>query len=211
MAVKQTIAIIGATGDMGSALAKSLVSGPYRVLLFGGDTAALATLEADIREEHSKAEVEAIGCPVDASWEADIIIPVVPYQAQQEVADKIRQVATGKVVISTTNPVNGTHSGVLTAPYSSAAEELQRLLPYSKVVKAFNTIDAADFARPVMDGRSVEVFVAGNDVEAVLTAMALVQTAGFTPVVVGELALSRTLESLSYADDPEAELQLAGN
>ena len=211
MAVKQTIAIIGAIEDMGSALAKSLAGGPYRVLLFGGDTAALAALEEDIRAMQLGAEVEAIGCPVDASWEADIILPVVPYQAQQEVADKIRPVATGKVVISLTNPVNETHTGVLTKPFSSAAEELQTLLPHSKVVKAFSTIKADDFALTLRERRQVEAFVAGNDVEAVEIATALVRTAGFTPSVVGELSVSRTLESLSYSDEPEIEAILAGN
>jgi 8-hydroxy-5-deazaflavin:NADPH oxidoreductase len=211
MAVKQIIAIIGATGNMGSALAKSLARGPYRVLLFAKDAAELATLEAEIRTAQPAAEVEAIGCPVDASWEADIIIPVVPYQAQQEVAEKIRQVATGKVVISITNPLNETNSGVLTAPYSSAAEELQKLLPHSKVVKAFNTINAEDFALSVSWRRQAEAFIAGNDEEAVDTVTELVRTAGFTPTVVGELSVSRTLESLSYSDDLELEPLLAGS
>jgi 8-hydroxy-5-deazaflavin:NADPH oxidoreductase len=202
MAIKQTIAIIGAVGDMGSVLAKSLAGGPYRVLLFGGDTAALAALEEDIREEQPGAEVEAIGCPVDASWEADIIIPVVSYLAQQGVADKIRQVATGKVVISVTNPVNATHSGLLTAPYSSAAEELQKLLPHSRVVKAFSTTSAELFALPLNERRQVHAFIAGNDEEALETVTALVRNVGFTPRVAGELSVSRTLESLSFSDEP---------
>ena len=77
MAVKQTIAIIGATGNMGSALARSLARGPYRVLLFGRDAARLDWLASEIQGTVPAAEVEAVGCPVDASWEADIIIPAV--------------------------------------------------------------------------------------------------------------------------------------
>ncbi|MEO5781727.1 MAG: hypothetical protein ABIQ07_00560 [Ginsengibacter sp.] len=35
MATKKTIAIIGASGNMGSAIAKSLAKSQYRLLLFG--------------------------------------------------------------------------------------------------------------------------------------------------------------------------------
>lgn len=211
MAVKQTIAIIGANGLIGSALAKSLARGPYRLLLFDKEAAELSILAEEILTVHAGAEVEAIGCPVDASWEADIIIPVVSYLAQQAVADKIRQVATGKVVISITNPVNAARSGLLTAPYSSAAEELQKLLPHSRVVKAFSTTSAEDFALPLNERREVHAFIAGNDGEALETVTALVRSVGFTPKVVGELSVSRTLESLSYAVEPEEEPVLAGN
>ena len=196
MAVKQTIAIIGATGNMGSALAKSLAQGPYRVLLFGRNAEQLAALEGEIRSTHPGAEVEAIGCPVDASWEADIIIPAVPFDAEKSVVEKIKPVATGKVVVSISNPLNEGYDALVTTPGSSAAEELQSLLPHAKVVKAFNTTYAADFAAPVIAGQPVDAFIAGNDEEAVGTVKGLVQTAGFNPVVAGALSVSRTLEAM---------------
>ena len=43
MATKKTIAIIGASGNMGSAIAKSLAKSPYRLLLFGKEEAKLPT------------------------------------------------------------------------------------------------------------------------------------------------------------------------
>lgn len=181
---------------MGSALALSLAQGPYRVLLFARDAQRLAALEEEIRGAHPQAEVEAMGCPVDAVWEADIIIPAVPFGAEQAVVEKIKPVATGKVVVSIANPLNESYDGLVTAPGSSAAEELQHLLPHAKVVKAFNTTYAADFAGPVIDGQPVDAFIAGNDAEAIDTVQRLVQTAGFHPVVAGELAVSRTLEAM---------------
>jgi NADPH-dependent F420 reductase len=196
MAIKQTIAIIGATGNMGSALAKSLAGGPYRVLLFARDAGKLTELANEISNTHPGADVEAIGCPVDASWEADIIIPAVPYNAEKSVVEKIRPVATGKVVVSISNPLTESYDGLVTAPGSSAAEELQELLPHAKVVKAFNTTYAADFARPLIGGQQVDAFIAGNDEEAVNTVERLAQTAGFNPVVAGDLPVSRTLEAM---------------
>lgn len=193
---KTAIAIIGATGNMGSALAKSLAKGPYRLLLFAHDKTKLENLKEEITLAVPTAELECVGCPTDASWEADVIISAVPYAAEKEVVEKIKTVATQKIVISITNPLNETYDGLVTAPGTSAAEELQKLLPSSKVVKAFNTTYAADFSQPVINGQQVDGFVAGNDKEAVTLVKELVAAAGFNPVVAGDLSASRTLEAM---------------
>ena len=136
-------------------------------------------------------------CPTASSWEADIIIPAVWYQSQPEVADKIREVAMNKIVISIANPLNETFDGLLTDPATSAAEELARLLPHSKIVKAFNTTFAADFESPRLSGLVVDSFVAGDDDEAVRTVAQLVRDSGFNPLIAGKLRASRTLEHMT--------------
>ena len=73
---------------------------------------------------------------------------------------------------------------------------MQALLPNSKVVKAFNTTFVADFSQPVIDGKQVDAFIAGNDADTMETVGELVKTAGFNPVVAGDLKVSRTLESM---------------
>jgi predicted dinucleotide-binding enzyme len=85
----------------------------------------------------------------------------------------------------------------VTAPDTGAAEELQKCLPNAIVVKAFNTVFAADFATPVIAGQQADAFVAGNDADAVETVSELVATAGFNPIVAGDLSVSRTLENMS--------------
>jgi NADPH-dependent F420 reductase len=196
MATKKTIAIIGASGNMGTAIAKSLAKGNYRLLLMSGEAGASGDLASTIKHRYNGAEVETIPCSVDASWEADIIIMAVPYSAEKAVAEKIRAVATGKIVISIANPMNMEFTALATGPGTSAAEELQQLLPYSKVVKAFNTTYAADFEQPIIDGKTVDAFIAGNDEDSLETVQELVATAGFNPVVAGNLQTSRTLEGM---------------
>lgn len=196
MKTKQTIAVIGATGNMGSAISRNLSKGNYRLLLCANDKEKLETLTADIKKT-ATSEVESLDCTVNASWEADIIIVAVPYQAEKEVAAKIKQVANQKIVISIANPLNETYNGLLTAPDTSAAEELQKLLPNSKVVKAFNTTFAADFATTVIAGKQVDAFVVGNDDESVNIVAELVKVAGFNPIVAGDLSVSRTLENMT--------------
>ena len=192
----QTIAIIGASGSMGAAISKSLAKGNYRLLLCATQQEKAQAVVDDIKNSHPAATVEAIDCSREASWEADIIVVAVPYAAEKEVAQKIREVANQKIVISIANPLNDTYNGLVTAPDTSAAEELQKLLPNAKVVKAFNTTFAADFATPVIAGKQADAFIAGNDQEALQVVSELVSTAGFNPILAGDLAVSGTLERM---------------
>jgi len=197
MNTKQTIAVIGATGNMGSGISKSLSKGNYRLLLFANQLSKLQTLEAEIIEINPSADIEITACPTEASWEADIIILAVPYAAQQQIAQKIKEVANQKIVISIANPLNETYDGLVTAPDTSAAEELQKLLPNSKVIKAFNTVFAPDIAQPIIAGSQADAFIAGDDQDALQTVNELVITAGFNPIIAGRLHVSRTLENMS--------------
>ncbi|MEH6308760.1 NAD(P)-binding domain-containing protein [Olivibacter sp. CPCC 100613] len=196
MKTKQTIAIVGATGKMGAALAKSLAKSSYRLLLMGTDEVKLQSLYEQVQKIHKEVDADWILCPIDASWEADIIVLAVPYTAEKELARKIKAVSTGKIVISISNPITPDFQGSLLSEHDSAAEELQALLPHSKVVKAFNTTFAANFGQPIFSGQRADCFLAGNDEEALKQTQALVQEVGFKPVIAGNLATRRTLENM---------------
>ena len=196
MEAKQTVAVFGASGNMGSAITKSIAKGPYRLLLISNDAEKLQKLQADILKEFPGAEAEAIQTLINARWKADIFILAVPYYSEAEIVSEIMDLAEGKIVISIANPINKDLTGLVTQPDTSAAEELQKLLPKSKVVKAFNTTFAADFTHPVIDGKQVDSFIAGNDEKSVKTVFELIKTAGFDPIVAGGLQVSRTLEHM---------------
>lgn len=184
---KQTIAIIGAGGSMGSAIAKHVAGGNYRLLLFDRDSEKLPVLKEEILQPYPSADVKSMDCARDCSWEADIIILTVPQGAEKEIADKIRDVATQKIVISIANPVDKDFSKLTTDSDSSAAEELQYWLPHSKVVKAFNTTFSANFEQPVIGGKQADAFIAGDDEEALQSVTEFVETAGFSLMNAGDL------------------------
>jgi 8-hydroxy-5-deazaflavin:NADPH oxidoreductase len=194
--MKKTIAVIGATGNIGSGIVRNLAKVGYRILIAGNDQSKINDLLSNVKANTPNADVEILDCSKEASWEADIIIPAVPYEAQEALASKIKDVVTGKIVISLANPLNSTYDGLVTDPTTSAAEELAKQLPYTKVIKAFNTVFAADFNTPQIDGKTADVFVAGDDDEAVSTVAELVKDAGFNPLIAGKLAMSRTLENM---------------
>ena len=99
MAVKKTIAIIGATGRLGSAITRILSKGPYRLLLCSRHTEALHQQMLELEKESPAIDMEQADCAFEAVWEADIIIPAVPPESEKEVADTIKMVSTQKIVI----------------------------------------------------------------------------------------------------------------
>lgn len=183
---KISIAIIGATGKTGTAIAKTLAKGSYRLLLFAHDKAKLQNVKEEIYTTTPAADLDCVGCPMDASWEADVILLAVPYSAEKEVAEKIKAFATQKVVVSISNPPHAAPSGF------NAAEELQQLLPSSKIVKASSTVGAAHFLEAIKDEQGADIRLAGNDAEAISLVKKIIETAGLNPVIAGDSTMSRT-------------------
>ena len=196
MKTKQTIAIIGATGNMGSAIARNLAKANYRLILMSRHAEELSELKNSLATVNANTLIDTNDCVKDVSWEADIIILACPYEAERDIAKKIREVATGKIVICISNPLNVNYANLVTSSDTSAAEELQKLLPDSKVVKAFNTTFADDFASPEIHSKMADVFIAANNGNALEVVSNIVAAAGFNPVVAGDLSVSRTLERM---------------
>jgi NADPH-dependent F420 reductase len=193
---KQTIAIIGAGGTMGSAIAKNIAGGNYRLLLFDKSHERLSVLAEEIRHIHPDADLECMDCAHECSWEADIVIMAVCHDQEEDIAQTIHDVVTQKVVISLANPTDSNLSKLTAESDVSIAEKLQRQLPHSKVVKAFNTIHEEDFKQPVIDGQKIDTFVVGDDEQALELVAELVENTGLNPVKVDELAFSRILERM---------------
>jgi predicted dinucleotide-binding enzyme len=188
----ETIAIIGASGEMGRAVAGRLAGGRYRLLLVGRNEEKLVLVHNAIAKAHGQTDMDIVACSKEACWEADVVIMAVPYGTEPDIAAYIGPVTTGKVVISLANTSKGTGD----SRQSSAAEELQQLLPYAKIVKAFNTIPAARFEKPATATQRIRCFIAGDDDEAVHTVQEVVTACGFEPVIAGKLVAAGALERM---------------
>lgn len=195
--MKKTITIIGAAGSIGSSIAHGLASVGYRLLLTDDIQKhpirymKLSLLERKIIWEVPQADVEMAVSRREASWEADIIILAVPCGEQAEVAERIRDVVTGKIIVSLEVPQNVTHANPVADPTISAGDKLALLFPHSKIVKAVNTLFATRSDNQRIRKVSVDVFVSGDDQKAVATVSELVRDAGFHPVAGGTFAMSR--------------------
>lgn len=209
--MKKTVAIIGAVGNMGAPIALGLATAGYRVLLTDDIRnhalryMKLSWLERKVRWEVPQADVEMAVSRREASWEADIIIPAIPYMEQADVASRIKDVVTGKIIVSLGVPLSEKHNRLFTCPATSAAEELARVLRYSKIVKVVSAIFATRPEKQKIQGvKGVDVFVAGDDQGAVETVMQLVEDAGFHPVLAGALPINRTLAEVMAGAEKHA-------
>jgi predicted dinucleotide-binding enzyme len=179
-----TIGFIG-SGHIGSTLARLATKAGYDVVLSnsrGPET--LADLVADIGPKARAATAE------DAAAAADIAVVTVPLKAYEAVP--VEPLA-GKVVIDTNNyyPQRDGELPELESETTTVSELLQRHLPTSQVVKAFNHIyfeDLASQGEPAGTPGRRALAIAGDDVDAKKTATALIDEFGFDVVDVGPLA-----------------------
>ena len=178
MKTKETIAIIGATINIGSLIARNLSKDTYRLILMSKDTEKLHALRKSLSSSDTRAIIDSNDCAKEVSWEADIIMIAHPYEPQTEIAEKIREVAIGKVVITMSNPLNANYSGPVASSSTGTAEELQKLLPNSTIVKAFNRTFAEDFSPPLIDGEGTDTFIAAHNGNSLDVVSNIVDAAG---------------------------------
>ena len=130
----------------------------------------------------------------------DVVVLAVPFAACADLLPRLAGALAGKIVVDVTNPVAPDWSPLRLGEENSGAEEIARLLPRSRVVKAFNTI-FADVMTPeklTRDGQRVTCFVAGNDQDARNAVAELADSAGFGALDVGTLPAARHLEAMAH-------------
>jgi 8-hydroxy-5-deazaflavin:NADPH oxidoreductase len=137
----------------------------------------------------------------DAINQGEIICFAVPYSAMKGLLTEFRESLTGKIVIDITNPINiQDWSPLLLGQENSAGEETARLLPQSKVVKAFNSIfaDVMLQEKQVFKGEKLTAFIASDALEAANIVKQLADDAGFSGFIVGGIKNARYLEAMAH-------------
>lgn len=106
----------------------------------------------------------------------------------------------GKVVIDTTNPLDfssGIPPKLAVGHTDSAGEHIQRWLPNSRVVKAFNIVGSAHMFKPEFPGGPPDMFICGNDDQAKETVTELLKAFGWSVIDIGGIECARYLEPLA--------------
>lgn len=141
MAIKNTIAIVEATGKTGREIVAHFSSIPYRLLLVSNKLGELNALAETLKKQRPVAEIETLECVKDSCWEADIIILTVASDEEKQVAELMKEVATQKIVVAVLEEEN-------------ECDALEKVLPYSKIVKAFINIEISEI---VLSGKDETV------------------------------------------------------
>lgn len=167
------VAIIG-KGNVGSAIAKGLISKGHEVK-FGHRDPKEPVIEA-------------------ARW-GEVVFVAVPYEAINDTVKELGSAANGKPVVDVTNVISS-KGGWAIGFTTSGAEELQKKLPRSFVLKAFNTVFAVNQSSGRIGEESLTLFVAGDHMEAKGTVIQLGRDIGFEPIDAGPLKNARYLEPM---------------
>ena len=184
-----SISIIG-LGSMASALAGRALTGGNTVEIIGRDPAKAKALGAAL----DGATVGTVG----SAPAGDIVVVAVPYASAAAVVSEYGDALHGKVILDITNPITPDYTGFVTPDGSSGAQEIAKAVPAgAHVVKAFNTLPSDVLTAGSVEGRPVDVFIAGDDIQAKEHVSVFVESLGMHPMDAGALPMARALENVT--------------
>ncbi|MDQ0395950.1 NADPH-dependent F420 reductase [Labrys monachus] len=182
-----TISIIG-SGGMAAAIGGLAAKAGHTVEVTGRDATKARALAEQIG---SRATTGRFG----AAPAGDLVILAVPYSAVLDVVEQYGEKLAGKRIVDITNPIKSDFTGFLTPEESFGAREIAKVAPANAtIVKAFNTQNAQVLAAGPVDGRPLDVFIAGDDSQAKAHVSAFIESLGLRPMDAGQLTMARTLE-----------------
>ncbi|MFI4944828.1 MAG: NADPH-dependent F420 reductase, partial [Burkholderiales bacterium] len=131
-----------------------------------------------------------------ASW-AELIVFAVPFGALDDVVKTAGEAVAGKTIVDVTNALDASMS-LAVGFTTSGAEELQKKLPKSRIVKAFNTVFAQHMDSGMLGDQRLTAFIASDDEPSRKQVIELARGIGFDPVDAGPLRNARLIEPLGY-------------
>ncbi len=182
-----SISIIG-LGNMASTLADRALAGGNAVEIIGRDAVKAKALAAALGGDTAGT--------VGTAPAGDIVIVAVPYASAAAVVSGYGDALHGKVIVDITNPINPDFTGFVTPDGSSGAQEIANAAPAgAHVVKVFNTLPCDVLAAGSVQGRPVDVFIAGDDAQAKARVSVFIESLGMHPMDAGQLPMARALEN----------------
>jgi 8-hydroxy-5-deazaflavin:NADPH oxidoreductase len=187
------VTIIG-TGNMARGIGSRVLAGGHQLTVVGKDEQKAEEAVNALRESGANDEIGAAtdGDPV----EGDVVVLAVYYDDARNAVERNRDQLAGKTVVDITNPVNESFDALVVPPDGSAAQELAKLAPDARFVKAFNTTFANTLHGGEVGGQALDVFMAGDEQAAKEKVATLVRDGGLNPVDAGGLNRARELEAL---------------
>jgi predicted dinucleotide-binding enzyme len=157
----------------------------------------------EVRIGTRKAAVEdlPVGTPAEVVEGADLVFLSVQGTAAVDVAVGVREQLREKVLVDTTNPLDFSSGapGLFVGHTDSLGEQVQRAVPDTHVVKAYNTVGNTLFVDPDLPGGPPTMLIGGNSDDAKATVRGLLEETGWDVVDLGGIEVSRWLEPICIA------------
>jgi predicted dinucleotide-binding enzyme len=188
-----TIAILG-SGRVGRTLAAGFAAAGHDVVVGSRDPEAATAAWAD-----APAEITTVA---DAVARAEVVVNASPGDVALGNLSALRSELEGKVLIDVSNATEKDPSGApgdLLYPNGSLAENLQRALPATRVVKTLNTMLFPVMTAPGALAHPATAFLSGDDADAKATTAGLLADLGWKPeqlLDLGGIASARGPEAL---------------
>lgn len=189
--MSSTIAIIGGTGNLGSALAWRLARAG-RAVIIGSRTADSAAAKADELSHGLTGMTNA-----DAAAAADLVIVTVPFAAQAATLEDIRPHVAGKIVVDTTVPLvpPKVMRVQLPAEGSAAVKAAAVLGEGVRLVSGFHNVAAHKLAQDV--DVDCDILVFGDEKAARAEVVALADAIGLRGIHAGALVNAAAAEAMT--------------
>ena len=189
------VGVIG-SGDVGKALARGFLMLGHEVKIGSRDPEKLADFVASAGERASSGTFEEV-----AKFGDLVVLATLGGAAESAINMAGKSNFDGKVVIDATNPLDfSTGAPRLSVGFNdSLGEQVQRLLPKARVVKAFNTVGNAHFVKPDFPNGPPTMFIAGNDEESKRLVSQICEHFGWDVSDLGGIESSRYLEPMCMA------------
>lgn len=193
---RETIAILGGTGDLGTGLAIRWSKVGHRIIIGSRTLEKARNAVAELKKISPDTPAEPMENK-DAAAAGNIVVLTVPAEHQLSTLEGVRDGLKGKILIDVTVPLVPPKVGtVQLPPEGSAGQRAQNLLGEEvMVVTAFQNIAAHLLQQDVHI--ECDVLVAGNKKEARQTVIDLIEEAGMTGWHAGPIANSAAAEALT--------------
>ena len=150
-----------------------------------------------------QAAVEGVptGSPADVVRIAEVVVLAVNGRVAVDLVRSVAGQLEGKVLVDATNPLEPSHRGMglFVGGTDSLGEQVQRAVPATRVVKAYNTVGNALMVDPDLPGGPPTMFIAGDDPHAKATVAGLLEETGWDVADLGGIESSRWLEAMALA------------
>tara|TARA_B100000530_G_scaffold307700_1_gene232465 strand:+ start:422 stop:1096 length:675 start_codon:yes stop_codon:yes gene_type:complete len=193
---KETVAILGGTGDLGTGLAIRWSKAGHKIVIGSRTLEKAQAAVTALHEISPETPAEAME-NFDAAKAGDIVVLTVPAEHQESTLSSVKENLTGKILIDVTVPLVPPKVGtVQLPPEGSAGKRAQMLLGEEvMVVSAFQNIAAHLLKEDVQI--ECDVLVAGNKKAARQRVIEMIESAGMVGWHAGPIDNAAAAEALT--------------
>ena len=188
-----SVAIVGGTGNLGSALALRLGAPGVKIIIGSRDAEKAKNVVASLKSKLRAGEMVGM-TNREAVKDANFVVIAVPYEGQAQMIQDLKGQVAGKVIIDTVVPLNKVKPFV--PPAGSALQEAQQILgDEAPVIGALHNISAVDLGD--VDSSLGDVLVCGDNAEAKQKVMEIITRIGATAYDAGPASNAYVIEGLT--------------